>query len=645
MNKMRSFDSYPRFLAWFTALMLGAFLAGCGSSGDDTLPAAAVPAATTKAITAYSLAGLPAAAVAIDEAAKTVAVTVPNGTDVTALVATFTTTGTGVKVGTTAQTSAATANDFSGALDYAVSAEDGSTATYTVTVSVASATAKAATAFSFVGLTGSAGTIDETAKTIAVTVPSGTDLTALVATFATNGLVVRVGTTVQTSGAIPNDFTAPVAYTISDALGGTTTYTVSVTAAAATAKTIDAFSFGGYPAVAGSIDETAKTVTVNLPNGSDLTALVAIFASTGSSVKVGTTAQTSGVSANDFTVPVTYTVTAADASTTSYTVSASAAASIDKALTAYSFVGFPGIPGVIDETAKTITVNLPNGPDVTDLVAKFTTTGTVVKVGTAVQTSTATANSFALPVEYVVSAADGSTATYTVTVAVATALGPGPVLLGTAGNFVILAKTAVSTVPSSAITGDVGVSPAAKSFLTGFSLTLVGTTSATSTQVTGNLYGADMTTPTNSNLTTAVADMETAYTDAVGRPTPDFLNLGTGEIGGLTLVPGLYKWTTGVTISTDVTISGGANDVWIFQIPGNLTMSAAKSIILGGNAKAKNIFWQFSGAADIGAGAHFEGIMLSQTAITLKTGASMNGRALAQTAVALDQNAVTQPAP
>ncbi|MBE0622577.1 MAG: DUF3494 domain-containing protein [Burkholderiales bacterium] len=265
-------------------------------------------------------------------------------------------------------------------------------------------------------------------------------------------------------------------------------------------------------------------------------------------------------------------------------------------------------------------------------------------MGAAVQTSTATANDFTTsPVAYVVTAADGSTATYNVTVTVG--LGPAPVLLGTAGNFVILAKTAVSTVPSSAITGDVGVSPAATSFLTGFSLTLVGTTSATSTQVTGNLYGADMTTPTNTKLTTAVADMETAYTDAAGRVTPDFTNFGAGEIGGQTLVPGLYTWTGGVTISTDVTISGGANDVWIFQIPGNLTMSAAKGVILGGNAKAKNIFWQVAGVADMGAGAHFEGIVLSKTAITLQTGVSMNGRALAQTAVALDQNAVTKPAP
>ncbi|MHB9119172.1 MAG: ice-binding family protein [Burkholderiales bacterium] len=220
-----------------------------------------------------------------------------------------------------------------------------------------------------------------------------------------------------------------------------------------------------------------------------------------------------------------------------------------------------------------------------------------------------------------------------------------PVLLGTSGNFAILAKTAVSTVPQSAITGDVGVSPAATSFLTGFSLTMVGTTSATSTQVTGNLYGADMTPPTSSNLTTAVSDMETAYTDAAGRTTPDYVNLGSGNIGGLTLASGLYTWGSSVTIPANVTISGGPNDVWIFQISGDLIMSAAKSITLSGGAQAKNIFWQVAGQATLGAGAHFEGNILSQTAISLQTGATMNGRALAQTQVALDQATITKPAP
>ena len=221
--------------------------------------------------------------------------------------------------------------------------------------------------------------------------------------------------------------------------------------------------------------------------------------------------------------------------------------------------------------------------------------------------------------------------------------GPSPVLLGTAGNYVILAETGVSTVPGSAVTGDIGLSPAATTYLTGFSLTMVGTTAAISPQVTGSLYAADMTAPTSTYLTTAVTDMGTAYTDAAGRPTPDFLDLGVGEIGGQTLSPGLYNWTTGVTVSSDVFISGGPNAVWIFQIPGNLSISPAKKVFLSGGAQAKNIFWQVAGTVNIGTTAHFEGIILSQTSITLETGASMNGRALAQSAVILDASTVTKP--
>jgi len=223
---------------------------------------------------------------------------------------------------------------------------------------------------------------------------------------------------------------------------------------------------------------------------------------------------------------------------------------------------------------------------------------------------------------------------------------PTAVNLGTAGNFVILAKTGISTVPASAITGDIGASPVATSFITGFSLTLVGD-HATSTQVTGSVYGADMAVPTPSNLTTAVLNMEAAYTDAAGRATSGapFLNLGSGNIGGMTLTRGVYTWGSGVTIPTDVTISGGATDVWIFQIAGNLLVSSGVNVTLSGGAQAKNIFWQLAGQATLGTTSHFEGIILSQTGITLQTGASMNGRALAQSLVALDQNAVTEPTP
>jgi hypothetical protein len=214
--------------------------------------------------------------------------------------------------------------------------------------------------------------------------------------------------------------------------------------------------------------------------------------------------------------------------------------------------------------------------------------------------------------------------------------------LGAAANYVILAKTAINNAPTSAITGDLGLSPAATSYVTGFALTNA-TGYATSSQVTGKIYAADMASPTSTNLTTAVENMITAYNDAAGRPTPDFLELATGNIGGKILTPGLYKWTTAVTMPSSLTISGGANDVWIFQISGNLNMSAAVNITLTGGAQAKNIFWQVAGEATIGTTAHFEGNILSMTGITFQTGASINGRALAQTSVVLDGNAVTKP--
>lgn len=214
--------------------------------------------------------------------------------------------------------------------------------------------------------------------------------------------------------------------------------------------------------------------------------------------------------------------------------------------------------------------------------------------------------------------------------------------LGSSINYVILAKTAINNNPTSAITGDIGLSPAAESFITGFSLT-DATGYATSPQVTGKIYAADQASPTPINLTTAVADMITAYNDAAGRPSPDFSELGTGNIGGQTLGAGLYKWTNTVTLPSDVTISGGANDVWIFQIAGDLTVSNAVNITLMGGALAKNIFWQVAGTVSVGTTSHFEGIILSKTGVTFKTGASMNGRALAQTAVILDSNAITKP--
>lgn len=223
---------------------------------------------------------------------------------------------------------------------------------------------------------------------------------------------------------------------------------------------------------------------------------------------------------------------------------------------------------------------------------------------------------------------------------------PSPALvdLGAAGGFVMLAKSGISTVPTSAITGNIGVSPAAASSITGFPLTAdASNVFALSPQVTGMVYAADYAPPTpSSNLTTAVGAMELAFTDAAGRA-PDVTELGAGDIGGMTLDRGVYKWGTGLLIPTDVTLSGTATDVWIFQIAQDLTMESGVRIILQGGARPENVIWQVAGLVDLGTTSHCEGVILSQTAITLRTGSSVTGRLFAQTAIDLDGATVVQP--
>jgi hypothetical protein len=229
---------------------------------------------------------------------------------------------------------------------------------------------------------------------------------------------------------------------------------------------------------------------------------------------------------------------------------------------------------------------------------------------------------------------------WTFTTNVAQFTGQTPVRLGEAEIFAILTKAGITDVFPSAINGAVGASP-----ITGAAIHLT-----CAEMMRGRIYSVNAAGPLPCRvtgpalLTEAVGDMETAYTDAAGRMFPDFVNLGGGQIGGLTLVPGLYKWTTGVLIPTDVTLAGGPNDVWIFQIAGTLIQASATRVILEGGAHPKNIFWQTSGVVAIETTAHFEGVILAKTMIAMKTGASINGRLLAQTAVTLQQNAVTRPA-
>jgi hypothetical protein len=211
------------------------------------------------------------------------------------------------------------------------------------------------------------------------------------------------------------------------------------------------------------------------------------------------------------------------------------------------------------------------------------------------------------------------------------------VYLGVAGNFVILSKTGITSVYKSTITGDIGTSP-----ITGAAMVV------NCGEVTGKVFSVDAAGPackttSATMLTSAIGDMQTAYTDAAGRSNPNFLNLGAGNIGGKTLTPGLYKWTSALNIPSDITISGNSTDVFIFQVAGTLKMSSAVRITLAGGVQAKNIFWVVSDAVTFGTTSHFEGNILGKTGINMQTGASINGRMLAQTAVTLQMNAVTRP--
>lgn len=230
--------------------------------------------------------------------------------------------------------------------------------------------------------------------------------------------------------------------------------------------------------------------------------------------------------------------------------------------------------------------------------------------------------------------------TFTTTATAAT--GPAIVNLGTSANYVVLAKSTITTTGVTAITGNIAVSPAAASFITGFALT-TPTTFSTSSLVTGQVFAANYAVPTPATLTTAVLDMQTAYTNAAGRTLPDFVNLGAGNIQGMTLVPGLYTWGTGVSIPSAVTLSGGANDIWIFQIAQGLTVGNGAIVTLTGGATADHVFWVVAGAATLGTTAQMKGIILSKTNIAFNSGSSIVGRALAQTAVTLIATSITHP--
>lgn len=228
----------------------------------------------------------------------------------------------------------------------------------------------------------------------------------------------------------------------------------------------------------------------------------------------------------------------------------------------------------------------------------------------------------------------------------AVGIGPGVINLGGAGDFGILTKAGISTTGITSVTGNIGVSPAAATAITGFGLIMDTNGQSSHTPiVTGKVYAADYAAPTPANMTTAISDMETAFTTANGLVTPaPIVGLYAGDISGRILTAGLYKWATSVLISNaGVTLTGGPNDTWVFQISQDLIVNNSAKITLLGGAQAKNIFWVVSGQATLGTNTDFSGIILSKTLISLNTGAKVTGRLLAQTAVTLNASTVIIP--
>lgn len=220
-------------------------------------------------------------------------------------------------------------------------------------------------------------------------------------------------------------------------------------------------------------------------------------------------------------------------------------------------------------------------------------------------------------------------------------IGPGQVHLGGAHRFTALAESAITNDPTSDIRGDIGISPQPATFITGFPMVRAGTF-WTTPEVEGAIFAADNDDPTPAMLTVAVDNMHTAYTDAAGRaPTvPD--NFQAGLIGGATLAPGCYKWTVSLDIAENLTLSGRQNDTWIFQVTGDVQMAAAKQVILTGGARSRNVYWQVTGLVNVGVGSHFEGTVLSKSAIHLMANSSLNGRLLAQTAADFSKATLTR---
>ena len=618
-----------------------------------------------KALTAFSIDGVIGT---INQTTRTVVVAMPFGTDVTGLTkdpmrVTYSASATNVQVADVLQQSPALApRDFSGLVVYKVTAADSSTASYTVVVTTAPAIASSITSYSIDGIVG---TINPSAKTIIVAMPYDTNVTGLGsnpmrASFTATATDVRVADILQESPApTARNFSNPVVYTVTATDGSTTVYTVIVTVASPLDKALTAFAIDG---VVGTINQVTKTILVAMPYGTDVTGLGSnpmrvIYSATATDVQVGGVLQQSpALTARDFSGLVVYKVTAADASTVFYTVIVTVASPVDKTITAYSL---DGVVGTISQGAKTITVNMPFGTNITGtgtnpMIATYTASSTDVTVSGTAQISGTTPNNFTNPVPYKVTAADSSAVTYTVIVTVALyvptpgAAGAAPDL-ASADTFGIIANDAITNSGATLmhLYGDVALAGTTSTSAALVAFTLGGSpTVPTSPRVTGQIITTDR--GNWALLPQLRLDLQSTYTHnkigsarvapaSVPTPTGNGGTFASGvvDLTGMVLRPGIYAVGTATdtfALSNDagplvLDAQGNADAVFIFQADTMTTTTG--SIVLQGGANPKNVFWVMTNNVTIGTNTFFQGTIVAGQTITINANTIVEGRMLA----------------
>jgi hypothetical protein len=522
--------------------------------GDNTYPAAAPSDAKQVTAFSFSVANNPSLASDIDAviSGTQIAATLPYGTDMSGLIATYNSTGHTITVGDTAQTSGISRNNFASPVMYVVTAEDGSAHTYTASMTMAADTAKSISSFAFLAAHNSGLASDVTARIngtqISATVPFGTDVSALEPSFTTTGQDVMVGGTEQVSGVTANDFGAVVDYQVTAADSSAQTYMMTVTVALNPAKDVTAFEFTSAINAGLGADVVATfngtEIDATVPYGTDVTALVATFSTTGTSVAVAGSPQDSGTTANDFSSDVHYVVTAADSSTQTYDVVVSIALNPAKDITAFSVTSALNMDqGVTSDasgaiTATTVTVHVPYNADVTSIIPTFSITGAEVTVAGVEQHSGVTANDFTTPITYTVVAADGTTKDYAVTVT------PAP-LMDT------MASTYTSTTDqrcSGAISMKLGAATATTVLL--FKTVITPTTDTNVKLVIWNDTTLSIAYASAPIAVTAAAGMQTLSSDSVSVQ----LDAGsTYQFAAMVEACAYFPWTTGSVTTNGLT--------------------------------------------------------------------------------------------